>query len=206
MNTATVSQLPLDFPRFPDVESPTLLRVVPSVELAPVEATAHRRGSGSFYIRGLPKGLPTAPVPGRGGPRAARLSALPVGWRAHRSGHGHDGGTGGRRGGRADRPRGPAGRHPLVDRRVDQSGRSGPTGHGRPIGRCGGRIGPPAGPANRPTRRLVPVARKRGTGRRGSRPRSGRDPVPIGWPRRAAARPTGCGPPRRHRRRASARR
>jgi LysM repeat protein len=44
MNTATASQLPLDFPRFPDVESPTLLRVVPPVEPAPAErlATVHR--------------------------------------------------------------------------------------------------------------------------------------------------------------------
>ena len=44
MNTATVSQLPLDSPRFPDVESQTLLWVVPSVEPAPVErlATVHR--------------------------------------------------------------------------------------------------------------------------------------------------------------------
>jgi LysM repeat protein len=44
MNTATVSQHPLDFPPIPDVESPTLLRVVPSLEPAPVErlATVHR--------------------------------------------------------------------------------------------------------------------------------------------------------------------
>jgi len=44
MNTATVSQLPLDFPRFPDVKSSTFLRVVPPVEPAPAErlATVHR--------------------------------------------------------------------------------------------------------------------------------------------------------------------
>ena len=154
MNTATVSQLPLDSPRFPDVESQALLWVVPSVEPEPVErlatvhrlvtdvlaaeprrggccpATGHCRWTSSFRTRGLPEGLPAAPIPGCGGPWSARFGALPVGWRAHRPGHRHDGGPGGRRSGRAGRPRGPAGRHPLVDRRVDKPGRSRPSGHG----------------------------------------------------------------------------
>ncbi len=44
MTTATAAQLPFDFPSFPDVEAPTLLRVVPSSDPAPVErlATVHR--------------------------------------------------------------------------------------------------------------------------------------------------------------------
>ena len=44
MTTATAAQLPFDFPRFPDVEAPTLLQVVPSSDPAPVErlATVHR--------------------------------------------------------------------------------------------------------------------------------------------------------------------
>ena len=44
MNIATASQLPLDFPKDPDVDGPTILRVVPVTEPAPVErlATVHR--------------------------------------------------------------------------------------------------------------------------------------------------------------------
>ena len=44
MNTATASQLPIDFPECPDVDGSTILRVVPATEPAPVErlATVHR--------------------------------------------------------------------------------------------------------------------------------------------------------------------
>ena len=44
MNIATASQLPFDFPKDPDVDGPTILRVVPVTEPAPVErlATVHR--------------------------------------------------------------------------------------------------------------------------------------------------------------------
>jgi len=44
MNTATASQLPFDFPRFPDVDGPTLLRVVPADEPTQPErlASVHR--------------------------------------------------------------------------------------------------------------------------------------------------------------------
>ena len=44
MNTATASQLPIDFPECPDVDGSTILRVVPPTEPAPVErlATVHR--------------------------------------------------------------------------------------------------------------------------------------------------------------------
>jgi len=44
MNTATASQLPFDFPHFPDVDGPTLLRVVPVDEPTQPErlASVHR--------------------------------------------------------------------------------------------------------------------------------------------------------------------
>ncbi|SVD63949.1 uncharacterized protein METZ01_LOCUS416803, partial [marine metagenome] len=44
MNTATASQLPFDFLEVPDVDGPTIFRVVPAPEPGPAErlATVHR--------------------------------------------------------------------------------------------------------------------------------------------------------------------
>ncbi len=46
MNTATVSQLPLEFPRYPEVAAPTFLRAVPPVLSGTVESGTVESGTG----------------------------------------------------------------------------------------------------------------------------------------------------------------